>query len=117
MTHYNTLNVKSSNSQLNKLKLGIKNGTEVTLKISSKVVDDSYDEDNFPHKLILTNTQVSELHKAFQNGSSANMKLTKTELYKIRQSGGFLGRLLGPLLKNGLPLKGNVLAKSVLKPL
>ena len=49
MTQYNTLNVKLSNSQINKLKSGIKNGTEVTLKISSNIVGGSNDEDNFPH--------------------------------------------------------------------
>ena len=59
MTQYDTLNVKLSNSQLNKLKLGIKNGTEVTLKFLSNVVGDSKNENNFPHKLLLTNTQVS----------------------------------------------------------
>ena len=58
MTQYNTLNVKLPNLQLNKLKLGIKNSTEVTLKISSNVVGDSNNENNFPHKLVLTNTQV-----------------------------------------------------------
>ena len=60
------------------------------------------------------------LHKAFANNSSANIKLSKTQLHKIGQSGGFLGRLLGPSLKTGLPLIGNVLkplAKSVLIPL
>ena len=59
MTQYNTLNVKLSNSKLNKLKSGITNGTEITLKISSNVVGDSNDENNFPHKLLLINTQVS----------------------------------------------------------
>ena len=53
MTQYNTLNVKLSNSQLNKLKLRIKNGTEETLKISSNPVGDSNDENNFSHKLYL----------------------------------------------------------------
>ena len=120
MTKCNTLNVKLSNSQLNKLKLGTKSGTEVTLKISSNVIDDSNDENNFPHKLLLTNTQVSKLRKAFVNDSSANIKLSKTQLHKTEQSGGYLGRLLGPLLKTGLPLIRNVrkpLAKSVLIPL
>ena len=65
MTQYNTLNVKLSNSQLNKLESGIKNGTEVTLKISSNVVGDSNDENNFSRKLLLTNTKVSKLRKAF----------------------------------------------------
>ena len=120
MTQYNTFNVNLSNSQLNKLKSGIKNGTEVTLKLSSNVVGDSNDENNIPHKLLLTNTQVLKLCKAFANNNSANIKLSKTQLHKIGQSGGFLDRLLGPLLKTGLPLIGNVLkplAKSVLIPL
>ena len=117
MTQYNTLNVKLSNSQLNKLKSGIKNGTEVTLKLSSNVVGDSNDENNFPHKLLLTNTQVLRLRKAFANNSSANIKLSKTQLHKIGQSGGFLGKLLGSLLKGGLSLMKNLLkplAKGVL---
>ena len=117
MTQYNTLNVKLSNSQLNKLKLGIKNNTEVTLKISSNAVGDSNDENNFLHKLLLTNTKVSKLRKAFVNNSSANIKLSNTQLHKIGQSGEFLGRLLGPLLKTWLPWKWNVLkplAESVL---
>ena len=70
--------------------------------------------------MILTNTQVSKLRKAFENNSSANIKLSKTQLHKIGQSGGFLGRLLGPLLKTGLLLMKNVLkplVKSVLIPL
>ena len=114
------MNVKLSNSQLNKLKLGIKNSTEVTLKISSNLVGDSNDKSNIPHKLILTNTQVSKLREAFANGSSANIELSKIHLYKIGQSGGFLGRLFGPLLKTGLHLIGDVFkpsAKSVLIPL
>ena len=120
MTQYNTLNLKLSNSKLNKLKSRIKNGTEVTLKISSNVADDFNDGNNFLHKLLLTNTQVSKLRKAFANNSSANIKLSKTQLHKIGQSGRFLGRLLGPLLKTRLSLIGNVLkplAESVLIPL
>ena len=90
------------------------------MKISSNVVGDSNDENNFPHKLLLTNTQVSNFPKAFANNRSANIRLSKTELHKIKQSGEFLGRLLGPLLKNGLSLIRNVLkplVKSVLIPL
>ena len=109
MTQYNTLNIKLSNSQLNKLKSGIKNNTGVTLIFSSIVVGDSKNENNFPYKLLQTNTQVSKLREAFANNLSANMKLSKTQLNKIGESGGFLGRLLGPLLKTGLPLIGNLL--------
>ena len=101
MTQYNTLNGKLSNSQLNKLKSRIKNGTEVTLKISSNVVGDSNDKNNFLCKLLLTNTQVLQLHKGFANTSSANIKLSKTQLHKIGKSGRFFGRISRPLLKTG----------------
>ena len=70
--------------------------------------------------MLLTNTQVSSLHKAFANDSSDNIKLSKTQLHSIGQLGRFLGKLLGPLLKTGLPLIRCVLKplnKSILKPL
>ena len=78
------------------------------------------DETNFPVKLLLTNNQVANLRKSFPNNLSTDIKLSKTQLSKMMQSGGFLGRLLGPLLKTGLPLIQNVikpLARSVLIPL
>ena len=96
MTQYNTLNVKMY-SKLNKSKSGIKNNAEVTIELSSNVIDDSNDENNFLHKLLLTNTQVLKLRKPFENNSSANIKLSRTQLHKIGKSGGFLGRLLEPL--------------------
>ena len=58
MTQYNSLNVKLSNSQLNKLKSAIKNGADVILRLSSNMVGNSDDETNFPHKLLLTNRQI-----------------------------------------------------------
>ena len=76
MTQFNTSIVKLSNLQLNDLKSGMKNGTEVNLKLSSNVVPDANDENNFPHKLLLTNTQVPKLLQAFANNSSANIKLS-----------------------------------------
>ena len=107
--------------QLNKLKSAIKNGTKVTSNPSLNTVGDSNDKNNFPHKLLLTNTQVSKLCKAFENNSSGNIQLSKTQLHKIVQPRGFLGRLLGPLLlKTELTLIINVfksLAKSVLIPI
>ena len=113
------MNVKLSDSQLNKLKSAIKNGTKVTSNLSANIIGDYNNENNFPNKLLLTNTQVSNLRKAFANNFSANTKLSKTEWHKIGQSGGFLGRLLGPLLKIELPLENvlKLLAKSVLIPL
>ena len=65
MTRYNTFNVKLPNSQFKKLKSGVKNGTEVSLNFSSKVIGDSNNRANFPYKLLLTDTQVSRLRKVF----------------------------------------------------
>ena len=118
MIQYNSLNVKLSNSQLNKLKSATKNETEVVLRFSSNIIGDN--EANFPHELLLTNRQVSNLRKSFANNSSTDIKLSKTQLSMMIQSGGFLGRLLGLFQKTGLPLIKNVikpLAKSVLIPL
>ena len=84
------------------------------------MVANSNDNTNFPHELLLTNRQVSNIRKAFANHLSTDIKLPKTQLSKMIQSGGFLGKLLGPLLKTGLLLMKSVikpLAKSVLIPL
>ena len=109
MTQYNSLNVKLSNSQLNKLKSSIKNKADVVLRISSNMVGNSNDNANFPHELLLTNRQVVNIRKAFANHSSTDIKLSKTQLKKMIQSGGLLGKLLGPLLKTGLPLIKSVI--------
>ena len=84
------------------------------------MIGNSDDETNFPHKLSLTNRLVANFRKSFANNLSTDIKLSKTQLSKIIQSGGFLDRLLGPLLKTGLPLMKYViqpLAKNVLIPL
>ena len=112
MTQYNTLNVKLSNSQLSKLKSAIKNETDVALRLSSNMIGNSGDSTNFPHESLLTNRQVSNIGKAFANHLSTDIKFSKAQLSKMIQSGGFLGKLLGPLLRTGLPL-----IKSVIKPL
>ena len=106
MTQYNSLNVKLSNSQLNKLKSSIKNETDVVLRISSNMVSNSNNNTNFPHELLLTNRQVANIRKAFAKNTSIDIKLSKTQLSKMIQSGGFLGNLLGklagPLMKVAL---------------
>ena len=117
MTQYNSLNVKLSNLQLNKLNSAITNETDVVLTLSSDVIGNSGDATNFPHKLLLANGQVTNLRKAFANKSSTNIRISKTQLSKMAQSEGFLGRLIGPLLKTDLKLMRNVikpLAKIVL---
>ena len=73
------------------------------------MIGDSNDKGNFPHELLLTNRQVSSIRKALANNSSVDIKFSKTQLSKMIQSGGFLGKLLGPLLKTGLPLMKRVI--------
>ena len=85
MTQYNSLNVKLSNSQLNNLKTAIKNESKVIITLSSNMIGNSDDEINFPNKLLITNGQVVNLRKAFENNILANTKLSKTHLSKIVQ--------------------------------
>ena len=80
MTQCNSLNVKLSNSQLNKLNSAIKKETEVVLRLSSNMIGDN--ESNFPHKLLLTNRQVANLCKALANYLSTDIKLSKTQLFR-----------------------------------
>ena len=120
MTQYNSLNVKLSNSQLNKLKSAIKNKSELVLRLSPNMIGESNAESNFPLKLFLTNRQVLNIRKAFANNASADITFSKTQLSKMVQIGGFLGRLLDLLFKTGLPLIKSIikqLTKSVLIPL
>ena len=104
------MNVRFSNSQINKLKSAIKNETDVILRLLSNMIGISNNETNFSHKLLLTNRQILSLRKAFNNHTSADIKFSKTQLTKM-QKGGFF-RFLASLLKSGLPL-----LKSVIKPL
>ena len=108
MTQYNSSNVKLSNSQLNKLKSSIKNEDDGVLRISLNMVGNANVNTNFPHELLLTNRQVANIRKTFAKNTSTDIKLSKTQLSKIIQSGGFfgnlLGKLAGPLMKVAMPL-------------
>ena len=99
MTQYNSLNVELSNSELNILKSAIKNEIYVVLRLSSNMIGNSDDETSFPHKLFLTSRQVANLFRAFASHISTDIKLSKAQLSKMIQSGGFLGRILSPLLR------------------
>ena len=114
MTQYNSLNVKLSISQLSKLKSSIKNGNDVVLRISSNMVSNSNDNTSFCHELLLTNRQVTNIRKAFAKNTPTDIKLSETQLSNMKQSGGFLGNLLGkiasPLMKVAMPSAKNVLA-------
>ena len=116
MVKYSKVNVKLSDSQLNKLKTAVKDKTGTTLIISFKM----FNGNDLPHELLLTIRQKTKLRNAFNNNMSTDLKFSKAQISKIIRSGGFFGRLLGPLLKTELPLIKNVinpLAKSVLIPL
>ena len=104
MTQYNKVNVKLSNAQINKLKSAIKNENDVVIRLSPNMIGDSNDKTNFPYELLLTDRQVSSICKAFSNNSSIDIKFSK-----MIQSGEFLVKLLGPLLKTGLPMIKNVM--------
>ena len=82
------------------------------MRLSSNMIGKSDDETNFPHELLLSNRQVASLRKDFANNSLTDIKLSKTQLSKVIQSGGFLGRFLGLLLKTALSL-----IKKLIKPL
>ena len=116
MAEYNKVNVKLSDTQLKKLKTAVKHKRVTALRISLKMFNGNY----LPHQLLLTTRQKTKLRNSFNNNMSIDLKLSKAQIPKIIQSGGFLGRLLGQLLKTGLTLIKNVikpLVKSVLIPL
>ena len=117
MTQYNNLNEKLSNLQIEKLKSAIRNKTEVVLILSSKMTGD--DETNFSHKFLLTNRQILNLWKTIADKSSIDIKFSKAHISRTKQSGGYLARLPGQILKTGLlPIKNVIkpLAKIVLIP-
>ena len=116
MVEYTKVNVRLSDNQLNKLKDAVSNNTGTTLRISLKM----FNGNNLPHELLLTTRQKAKIRNDFNNNASTNIKFSKAQINKIIQSGGSLSKLLGPLLKTGLPLIKNIikpLAKSVLIPL
>ena len=116
MVEYTKVNVKLSDNQIKKLKDAVKDDTGTILRIILKM----FNGNNSPHELLLTRRQKAKVRNAFNNNMSTDLKLSKAQINKIIQSGGFLSKLLGPLLKTGLPLIKNVikpLAKSVLIPL
>ena len=112
MVEYSKVNVKLSDAQLKKLKTAVRDKTGTILRISLKM----FAGNDLPHELLLTTRQKTKLRNAFNNNMSTDLKLSKAQISKIIQSGGFLGSLLsklaGPLMKVAIPL-----AKKVLVPL
>ena len=110
MVEYNKVNVTLSGTLLKKIKNAVKNKAGTTLRISLKM----FNGNNLPHELLLTTRPKTKVRNAFNNNTSSDLKLSRAQISKIVQSGGFLGRLLGPLLNTGLPLIKNVI-KSLAK--
>ena len=110
MVEYSKVNVKLSDTQLKKLKTAVKNKTGTTLRISLKMLNGN----DMPHELLLTTKQKTKLRNAFNNNMPTDLKLSKAQISKIIESGGFLGSLLsklaGPLMKVAIPLAKNDLA-------
>ena len=110
MVEYSKANVKLSDTQLRKLKTAVKNKTGTALRISLEVLNGN----DLPHELLLKTRQKAKLRNAFNNNMSIDLKLSKDQISKIIQSGGFLGSLLsklaGPLMIIAIPLTKNVLA-------
>ena len=111
MVEYNKVNVKLSDTQLKKLKTAVKDKTGTTLRMSLKM----FDGNDLPHELLLTTRQRTKLRNAFNNNMSTDLKLSKAQISKIIQSGGFLGLLLSKLA--GFINKKWFLARNVLAPL
>ena len=110
MFQYSEINCKLTNIQLNKLKKAVKSNEGATLRLGIR----NFNKDEHPHELLLTTRQNTKLRNALNNNSATDIKLSKAQIKKIIQSGGFLGKLLsklaGPLIKVALLLAKNVLA-------
>ena len=110
MVEYSKVNVKLTDTQLKKLKTTVKNKTGTTLRMNFKM----FNGNDLLHELLLTTRQKTKLRNAFNNNMSTDLKLSRAQISKIIQSGGFLGSLLsklsGPLMKVAIFLAKNVLA-------
>ena len=106
MVEYNTINAKLSGLQLNKLKSAVKNKQGTTLRMSATM----FSANNLPHELLPTTRQLTMVRNAIESNMATDIKLSKAQISKIIQSGGFLGKLLGPLLKTRLPVIKNVIS-------
>ena len=110
MLEYTKVNVKLTNLQLSKLKKVVKNNDGANLRISIR----NFNKEDLPHELLLTTRQSAKLRNAISNNMATDLKLSKAQIKKMIQSGGFLGKLLsklaGPLMKVAMPLARNVLA-------
>ena len=110
MVEYSKVDCKLTNVQLNKLKKAVKSNERATLRLVIR----HFNKDEDPHELLLTTRQNTKLRNALNNNSATDIKLSKTQIKKTIQSGGFLGKLLsklaGPLMKVALSLAKNVLA-------
>ena len=109
MVEYSKINCKLTNVQLNKFKKAVKSNEGATLRLDIK----NFNKDELPHELLLTTRQNTKLRKIINNNLATDIKLSKAQIKKLIQSGGFLGKLLsklvGPLMKVPMPLAKNVL--------
>ena len=110
MVEYSKVNVKLTDTKLTKLNTAVKNKTGTTLRMNFKMLD----RNDLPHELLLATRHKAKLRNVFNNNMPTDLKLSRAQISKIIQSGGFLGslvsKLAGPLMKVVIPLAKNVLA-------
>ena len=110
MIEYSKINCKLTNVQLNKLKKAVKSNEGATLRLGVT----NFNKDELQHESLLNTRQNTKLCNAINNNLATDIKLSKAQIKKIIQSGGFLGKLLSkladPLMKVAMPLAKNVLA-------
>ena len=104
------INCNLTNVQLNKFKKAFKSNEGTTLRLCIK----NFNKDELPHELLFTTRQYTKLRNDINNNLATDIKLSKYQIKKLIQSGGFLGKLLsklaGPLMKVAMPLAKNILA-------
>ena len=110
MVEYSKINCKINKCAIKQVKKAVKSNEGATLRLDIK----NFNKDKLPHELLLTTRQNTNLRNAIINNLATDIKLSKAQIRKLIQSGGFLGKLLsrlaGPLMKVAMPLAKNVLA-------
>ena len=87
MVEYSKVNFRLSDTQIKKVKNDVKNKTVNILRLSLKM----FNGNDLPRELLLTTRQKTKLRNAFNNNMSTDLKLSKAQISKTIQSGGFLG--------------------------
>ena len=111
MVEYSEINCKLTNVQLNKLKKAAKSNDGATIRLGIK----NFNKNEHPHELLLTARQNTKLHNGISNSLITDIKLSKAQIKKLIQSGGFSGKLLSKLAGPGLTAAMSTIDGSIQK--